>query len=203
MKIIKITLNQHYHATLLKNSSCGSICRFHRLISGLLVVKFSFKISLLEAKIISIFQITMNFQYIILAFKRMGRLHVQNYMFMILPFISLQCCYGGWNDDREESKFIFEVVNNSNDEIWITISEFFPDTKLPAPCGYTWEVKPKSEIEYAYYIDRDEIFELCDKLQVFFLDVKKGIPYDDSIVLQRREYTREQLDSCGWVIVYE
>ncbi|GEM_PF-1778857 len=30
-----------------------------------------------------------------------------------------------------------------------------------------------------------------------------SIPYDDSIVLQRREYTREQLDSCGWVIVYE
>lgn len=130
---------------------------------------------------------------------------LKNIECVILPVVILKCCssHGYWDFDMEDSKPIVEIVNNSNDEIWVTISDLYPDTILPKPCGYTWEVKAKSKIDYGYSISREEIFGKCKKLQVFFLDLDEGLPYNHDRVVRRLEFTREELDSCGWTIVYE
>lgn len=58
---------------------------------------------------------------------------------------------------------------------------------------------------YYYLLDRDDIFSKCPKLQVFFINPDERLYYDWNKVevIRRLEFTREELDSCGWTIVYE
>lgn len=126
------------------------------------------------------------------------------YKILGLMLIMVSCKWNGC-DVWDENYYIANVENHTEDSVYVLFSHYFPDTLPPAPDVYMTYVSSFGLSRYYYLLDRDDIFSKCPKLQVFFINPDERLYYDwDKVeVIRRLEFTREELDSCGWTIVYE
>lgn len=131
----------------------------------------------------------------------MGR-NIYKILGLMLAMVS--CKWSGC-DVWDDFHYVANVENHTEDSVVVLFSHLYPDTMPPFSREYMSFLSPFDRRGYDYVFDRDGIFSRCSKLQVFFICPDERMYYDWNTVkvIRRLEFTREQLDSCGWVIVYE
>lgn len=96
------------------------------------------------------------------------------------------------------------IINDSDDTIAIYFSCTYPDYDMPLQDNDdVWRIYPHDWRFYQYSVTRQEIFQRCDTLQVLFFYWRDDDLYDESDIIKRMTFTRVDLESRNWTVLYQ